>query len=101
MKITDIKTIDIDTFKWFDKTYGNTYFAQKIVLNYGMSDSITLYNSFQYGYSSYDYEAFKFLQKNGYEISDNLYELQKMGIIVRASEVYAKKRDLTHISEMY
>ena len=109
MNTTEIKTIDINTLKWFDKTYGNTYFAQKITLNYGMSDCEVFFNPFQYGYSSYEYEAFKFLYaqgfkfiyKQGLDLSDDCYNLQKLGIIVRTSEVYAKKRDLTHISEIY
>ena len=63
MKQSAIKTIDVDTRTWFDKVNGNTYFAQEITINYGMKNAVKLYNPFQYGYSSYGYEAFKFLQE--------------------------------------
>ena len=102
MKTTDIKTIDIQTLKWFDKTYGNTYFAQEITLNYGMPDAETLYNPFQYGYSSYDYRAIEFLQKNGYFEGERVCAWtikQKFGIIFRVNEQSAKKRDLINIGK--
>ena len=35
MRIRDIKTIDLNVLEWFDKTYGNSYFAATITINYG------------------------------------------------------------------
>jgi hypothetical protein len=101
MKDSEVKTIDVQTLKWFDKLYGNTYFAQEITLNYGMSNQETIKNDFQYGYSSYEHEAFKCLRKNGYfKRTENLYDLmykRARKIIFRFSERYALKRELNNI----
>ena len=101
MKTTDIKTIDIQTLKWFDKTFGNTYFAQEITLNYGMPDAETLYNPFQYGYSSYDHKALQLLHKQGLFLeSTNMWNMrQDFNVIVRSNEEYAKKRDLINLGK--
>ena len=101
MKTTDIKTIDIKTLKWFDKTYGNTYFAQEITLNYGMPDAETLYNPFQYGYSSYEHEALQFLHKQGLFLeATNMWNVRlNFNVIIRSNEEYAKKRDLINIGK--
>ena len=99
METKKIKTIDIQTIKWFDKINGNTYFAQRITLNYGLKDEVTIINQFQYGYSSYRSEAFKCLQKNGYMLKcGSLYETEKKyNIITRESERYGLKRELINI----
>lgn len=55
MKVSDIKTIDVQTKTWFDKVNGNTYFAQRITLNFGMDNEFEFINPFQYGYSSFDF----------------------------------------------
>lgn len=75
------QTIDIHTYTWFDKTYGNTYFGQEIVLNYGTDQAQTYVNKFQYGYSSYEFEALKFLRKQGLSIPEHYQELRDMFII--------------------
>lgn len=67
MKPNEIKTIDITTLVWFDKTYGNSYFAQTITLNYGLENVENYKNPFQYGYSSFDYEALDFLSKKVFD----------------------------------
>ena len=64
MEAIEIKTIDVYTKTWFDKVNGNTYFAQAITLNFGMNNSETLINPFQYGYGSYDIEAFRCIEKS-------------------------------------
>lgn len=62
-----IKSIDINAFEWFDRINGNSYFAGYIILNYGLSNEITLTMPFQYGYGSqYRHEALTVLQKEGY-----------------------------------
>ena len=84
------QTIDIHTYTWHDKTYNNTYFAQKIILNYGQDGELTVYNSFQYGYSSFDYVALEFLRKQGVFIPENRDELKEM-FIIRNYEQKVKK----------
>lgn len=104
MKTTELKTIDIITLVWFDKTYGNSYFAQEITLNYGLADSEVYKNPFQYGYDSYNYEALDFLGKNVFtEFKDSkAYDMFKFcddnNIIVRSNTYRnCKKRELIHI----
>lgn len=57
MKTRDIKTIDVLTKCWFDKINGNSYFAQRIVINRGKKNEVTIINHYQYGYSSFDHFA--------------------------------------------
>ena len=75
------QTIDIHTYKWFDRTFGNTYFAQEIVLNYGTDQEQRFKNPFQYGYSSFDSVALEFLRKQGISIPEHYKELREMFII--------------------
>ena len=98
MKKSDVKTIDITTKTWFDKINGNTYFAQSITLNFGMSDEKTIKNEFQYGYSSYEFEAIECLKNQlGIEFS-NTHELRESGIILRTStQKNCKKSELKNI----
>jgi hypothetical protein len=57
-----IKTIDIKSLEWWDKTYGNTYFAAIITINFGMKTEKQFKLPFQYGYGSqYICEASKLL----------------------------------------
>ena len=48
-----IKTIDISVKEWYDKTYGNSYFSAKIVINYGLKSQKSLFVPFCYGYGSH------------------------------------------------
>ena len=84
------QTIDIHTFTWFDKTYGNTYFAQEITLNYGTDQEKTYKNPFQYGYSSFEFKALEFLREQGISIPEYRDELKKK-FIVRNYEQEVKK----------
>ena len=84
------QTIDIHTYTWFDKTYGNTYFAQEIVLNYGTEQEQRFKNPFQYGYSSYEFEALKFLRKQGLLIPEHYQELRDV-FVIRNYEHSVKK----------
>lgn len=58
-----IKTIDVITRQWFDRINGNTYFSARITVNFGMKNELTITMPFQYGYGSYEYEAFSELIK--------------------------------------
>ena len=104
MKTTDLRTIDIETLVWFDKVNGNSYFAQTITLNFGMENQEEYKNPFQYGYSSYDWEALDFLGKNVFPEFAELktYDLYKFcdekKIIIRSNvHKNCKKRELMNI----
>ena len=45
-----INTIDINAKEWYDKKYGNSYFAGTITLNNGTETEETFLMPFQYGY---------------------------------------------------
>ena len=104
MKAKELKTIDITTLVWFDKTYGNSYFAQEITLNYGLSNAEVHKNPFQYGYDSYQYEALDFLGKKVFsEFKESkIHEFFKFcdenKIIIRSNtHRNCKKRELINI----
>ena len=60
-----IKTIDINVKEWFDKTYGNSYFAGTVTINFGFLDQKTFKMPFQYGYGSHYIDmAGELLEKN-------------------------------------
>lgn len=99
MVLSRVKTIDIQTLKWFDKVNGNTYFASTITLNFGKKDSETIVQPFQYGYSSYTYKALEFLKKHFNKSKDfDIQEyVRKKDIIIRQSERYTLKRELMNL----
>ena len=64
---TKIKTIDVNIYEWFDKTYGNSYFAGLVVINYGLPTAKSFNLPFQYGYGNHsEHIAFEELQKRGF-----------------------------------
>jgi len=61
------KTIDINCLEWFDKINGNSYFAGRVIVNYGMPDEKSFILPFQYGYDNqYIHESGRELNKQGY-----------------------------------
>lgn len=50
---TTVKTIDINVKEWFDKIYGNSYFAAIVTVNYGLEDSREIKIPFEYGYGEH------------------------------------------------
>lgn len=61
------KSVFIHTRRWFDKTYGNTYFASRIEVGTGNYYFVP----FQYGYGDQDlHEAVKVLRANGWNVTD-------------------------------
>ena len=102
-----IKTIDVNAKEWFDKIYGNSYFAGTITLNYGMKDEETFLMPFQYGYgSSYEQEA-KAILTQFYKIDSTWSQPLSMycrenKIIYRASIIdKCKKKELKEIETLY
>lgn len=105
MKTRDIKTIDVITKTWFDKVNGNTYFAQHITINSGKRNAIILLNNFQYGYSSFDYFAKKFVSEklnlksdlaDSYDLCSSRGKIKFNNIIIRN----CKKRELLNIQNI-
>ena len=100
-----IKTIDVKIYEWFDKTYGNSYFAGYICINYGMETTTRLNLGFQYGYGSHSEDiAFKELQKYGYiknPENKSRWQLYKdLKIIYRYTKIdNCKKRDLMYYND--
>lgn len=104
MKTKDIKTINVITKTWFDKVNGNTYFAQRITVNFGRKNETVIINPFQYGYSSYDYFAKKRVMealnlKTDLNKSYDLCGYSSNSKIRFNNDVFikCKKRDLLHI----
>ena len=91
-----VNTIDINALEWFDKTYGNSYFAGSITINYGQPDAQKINMPFQYGYGdSYQYAAIKALNEAGHITATHTADLRATGIILRSNiQRGCKKRDL-------
>ena len=64
MKLSQLKTIDINVKEWHDKINGNSYFSSDVILNYGMNSQETIKVPFQYGYGDhYIYQSLREIQK--------------------------------------
>ena len=64
-----IKNIHVVTRTWLDKPNGNTYFAQQIILNWGLPDMEMITREFEYGYSSFVHFALQEISRQkGVEI---------------------------------
>ena len=50
MKLSELKTIDIEALEYRDTFNGNSYFSSNVILNHGLKNSIQLKIPFQYGY---------------------------------------------------
>ena len=64
MKLSQLKTIDINAKEWHDQINGNSYFSSDVILNYGMNSQETIKVPFQYGYGDhYIYQSLREIQK--------------------------------------
>ena len=52
-----IRTLDLTCAEWFDRQNGNFYFSARVVINYGLRGTSTIFLPFQYGYGSFYEEA--------------------------------------------
>ena len=94
MKLSQLKTIDINAKQWRDKIYGNSYFSSDVILNYGMHNEKVIKLPFQYGYGDqYIYASLEevknlFPKSKWYkEKYFHKYEIQKeYKIIIRNSK---------------
>ena len=48
-----MKRIDIQCTRWFQKSYGNTYFTALVTVDYGKLTEREIYLPFQYGYDEH------------------------------------------------
>lgn len=100
------KTIDIQAKEWFDKVYGNSYFAGTITLNYGTETEETFLMPFQNGYGSqYEQEAKAILtqfNKISTEYENLSRYCQRVGIELNSSiQRGCLKRELKAIENRY
>lgn len=92
--ISDIKTIDIQTREWCDKTYGNTYFSARVTLDYGMSTERGFSIPFQYGYGEHCHNTvLKKLFPDAPAWEALSTHCRGKGIILRSNKADAKKRE--------
>ena len=100
-----ITTIDISALEWFDRINGNSYYAGKVILNYGTDNQITLQIEYQYGYGEqYEYEALKAI-KTALSIDTDITALWRFcdthNIILRSSKQSAKKTEVKGIAKAF
>jgi len=92
-----IKTIDIHGKLWRDKTYGNTYFASRAIINFGMPSEQEIFYPLQYGYgNSYaDIPLDDIMARAGIEQRmRSAWRLRDAyGIILRQGAEYVKKAE--------
>ena len=103
--INQIKTIDVSALEWLDSINGNSYFAGKVILNYGTDSQITLPLAYQYGYGDqYQYEALKAI-KTALGIHTDMNALWRFcdthNIILRSNKRSAKKAELKAIQKAF
>lgn len=85
---TSIKTIDIQAKEWFDKMNGNSYFAGKVTVDFGLPTEKSFVMPFQYGYGEqYIQEARNTLKENNVINMNNepLWTLRDQKVIIRQS----------------
>jgi hypothetical protein len=96
----EIKTIDIQVLEWFDKMYGNSYFAANVTINYCLDNEDTFVIPFTYGYGDHAVSvSLKEIQKRYEGTPSYIYEIRELGVIVRTNRRDALKRELVNLSK--
>lgn len=106
--INNIQTVDVNALEWFDKVNGNSYFAGKVIMNYGTDDQITLELPYQYGYGEqYEYSALEAI-KTALDLvreTPGPYSLWRFcdshSIKLRSNKRSAKKAELKQIKKAF
>ena len=106
--INSIQTIDVNALEWFDSINGNSYFAGKVIINYGADNQLTLPLAYQYGYGEqYEYTALKAI-KTALNLDHDVngpYSLWRFcdshKIILRSNKRSAKKAELKAIQKAF
>jgi len=80
MKANELRSVIISSREWRDKTYGNTYYAARVMLNFGMDNAEEFYMDFRYGYGNQaEYDAIREIAKqlnvnfDGFNTFKNIY----------------------------
>lgn len=94
-KVTVKKSLFIEGRLWFDKTYGNTYFSNRVWVD----GKIAFEMSMEYGYEEqYAHRAIQELHSRGYfegEKAPSIWEIRdEMGLNLYKSATYSKKSDM-------
>lgn len=90
------KSVFIHTRRWFDKTYGNSYFASRIEVGTGNYYFVP----FQYGYESADIDAaVKVLQEAGYAVERKDFNTTSAPFDHYRVDYYATKRETKRLGE--
>ena len=89
------KSLFIEGRLWFDKTYGNTYFSNRVWVD----GKIAFQMGMEYGYDEqYAHRAIQELQSRGYfegEKAPSIWEIRdEMKIDLYKSATYGKKSEL-------
>lgn len=89
------RSIFIEGRRWFDKTYGNSYYSARIHLDGDVIKALP----FQYGYeNAYQYEAMRQLADDGIIPSEyanrSLHSLKELGFATYAVIYDAKQSDV-------
>tara|TARA_R110000824_G_scaffold92111_1_gene223700 strand:- start:897 stop:1226 length:330 start_codon:yes stop_codon:yes gene_type:complete len=100
MKFSELKTVDLNTREWFDRTYGNTYFAGELTLNSGMDSEQSFCLPFQYGYGGHSETVAAeclsrvFRRTKWAKELRPLWKLKEIGIVLRTNrETGCTKRE--------
>ena len=67
-----LRSISAHCFTWFQKTYGNPYFAMIVTVNQGYPSEQTFTVPMQYGIPNYQYVTSEVIQRFGIKDSDNI-----------------------------
>lgn len=91
----ELESVFVEGRLWFDKTYGNTYFSNRIWIN----GKVTFEMPMEYGYEEqYVHRAVQYLQERGYfegEKVPTLWEIRdEMKIHFYKVATYGKKSEL-------
>lgn len=86
------RSIFIEGRLWFDKTYGNTYFSNRVWVD----GKVAFIMPMEYGYDrQFEHRACVELEKRGYVDTHNVWKLRdEQGIDFYSSMIYGKKSEL-------
>ena len=52
-KNSSLKNVHVETFEWFDRVNGNSYFANIVTVNLGLKNEFSFNMPFEYGYGNH------------------------------------------------
>lgn len=82
-----MKTLDINAKEWFDKTFGDSYFSARVVVDYSLPTEQIIVLPFQYGYGDHYIDmCMQKLKELGLTNYDWIRLLIDSGVVVRCSK---------------